>query len=52
MGRSGLGADPPSEDVFQAIIQQEQAERNRRRQNDAQTQTSFNEHQHHLIQEI
>ena len=39
IGRAGLGANPPSEDVIQEIIYQDQAGRERRKYTDAGTQT-------------
>ena len=39
IGRAGLGANPPSEDVIQEIIYQDQAVRERRKYTDAGTQT-------------
>ena len=39
IGRAGLGANPPSEDVIQEIIYQDQADKERRKYADAGTQT-------------
>ena len=39
IGRAGLGANPPSEDVIQEIIYQDQADKERRKYTDAGTQT-------------